>query len=556
MDGIFEQWFRGWSWGNWRTALKATSALPLAGEEVEFFKSISGGREPPRKRPREVWYIIGRRGGKDSIVSLVAAHAAATFDPRGILRPGERAVVACIAPDRETAKIVKNYIIAFFEMVPSLKKMIQRVTDDVVELSNMVDIAIMTGDSRSVRGRPILCAILDEAAHLRGGESNNESDIELYAALTPGMAMIPQAQLFGISTPYAKRGLLYKKWIDGFGKDSDDVLVIQAPSHVMNPKLDTRDRDRMMAEDPSRARAEWYGEFRDDIVAFIDPEAVGRCVMNGRVELPYVKGTTYVAAIDPSGGSSDAMTLAIAHASGDVGVLDLLKEWPAPFSPQEVVLDFVKICRQYGIANVIGDRYAGEWAREPFRNQGIQYQLSDHTRSEAYLTLLPAINSGKIELLDDARTISQLCALERRTARSGKDSVDHPRGGHDDLINAAALALVNAALAPATSAENWLEYMRRETQRAADFDAVRPAGPNFGFSFGSSPDEIVRLTVPGDVSHVLTPDGISHLVRSDSDGRYVNIRTSLAREMICSGMPSNLADVNTSLAAKLISTSR
>ena len=38
-----------------------------------------------------------------------------------------------------------------------------------------------------------------------------------------------------------------------------------------------------------------------------------------------------------------------------------------------------------------------------------------------------------------------MCALERRTARSGKDSIDHPPGGHDDVINAAAGALVEAA---------------------------------------------------------------------------------------------------------------
>jgi hypothetical protein len=31
--------------------------------------------------------------------------------------------------------------------------------------------------------------------------------------------------------------------------------------------------------------------------------------------------------------------------------------------------------------------------------------------------------------------IAQLCALERRTARGGRDSIDHPPNGHDDLIN-------------------------------------------------------------------------------------------------------------------------
>jgi hypothetical protein len=31
---------------------------------------------------------------------------------------------------------------------------------------------------------------------------------------------------------------------------------------------------------------------------------------------------------------------------------------------------------------------------------------------------------------------TQLCELERRTARGGRDSVDHAAGGHDDVANA------------------------------------------------------------------------------------------------------------------------
>lgn len=55
-----------------------------------------------------------------------------------------------------------------------------------------------------------------------------------------------------------------------------------------------------------------------------------------------------------------------------------------------------------------------------------------------YVDLLPLINSRQIDLLDHTKLVSQLCSLERRTARSGRDSIDHPPQGHDDLINAVA----------------------------------------------------------------------------------------------------------------------
>ena len=41
--------------------------------------------------------------------------------------------------------------------------------------------------------------------------------------------------------------------------------------------------------------------------------------------------------------------------------------------------------------------------------------------------------------------LGQLLALERATSRLGKDSISHPPNGHDDIVNAAAGALVMAA---------------------------------------------------------------------------------------------------------------
>ena len=36
------------------------------------------------------------------------------------------------------------------------------------------------------------------------------------------------------------------------------------------------------------------------------------------------------------------------------------------------------------------------------------------------------------------RLVNQLCGLERRVSRAGKDSIDHGPGGHDDLANSVA----------------------------------------------------------------------------------------------------------------------
>jgi len=64
---------------------------------------------------------------------------------------------------------------------------------------------------------------------------------------------------------------------------------------------------------------------------------------------------------------------------------------------------------------------------------------------DIYREFLPILNAGRAELLDIPRMFDQLVSLERRTARGGRDSIDHPPGGHDDVINSAAGALVLAA---------------------------------------------------------------------------------------------------------------
>ena len=60
----------------------------------------------------------------------------------------------------------------------------------------------------------------------------------------------------------------------------------------------------------------------------------------------------YVAFVDPSGGSNDAMTLGVAHTAADRVVLDCVRERRPPFSPDAVVADYAGVCRTYGIMQV------------------------------------------------------------------------------------------------------------------------------------------------------------------------------------------------------------
>jgi len=440
---LFGPWFAGPSWDGWRAILKGAFALPMTTAETDFFRQVAE-RDPPQSRVKELWIVAGRRGGKDSIASLIVAHAAALFEGVGNLRPGERPLCLALACDRDQARIVVNYVKAYFDGIPALSEMVTGATTSGFELENGVDIAVGTNSFRAVRGRPVLCAVFDEVAFWRD-DNSALPDEETYRAVLPGMATMPGAMLIGISSPYRKAGLLWKKFKAHFGKDGD-VLVIKAPSLLLNPTLDPDIVERALADDPEAAKAEWLAEFRSDISGFLTADIVETAVTPGVVVRPPASAMRYVGFVDAASGTGkDSLTLGIAHAEMDTAVLDLAHEIRPPFNPQTAITDACKLLKEYGCSEVTGDRYAAGFVVEAFRKNGIEYRYSERDRSAIYLEALPLFTSGRVRLLDNRRLVSQFASLERRTARSGKDTIDHPPGAHDDLANAVAGVLANVS---------------------------------------------------------------------------------------------------------------
>jgi hypothetical protein len=165
-------------------------------------------------------------------------------------------------------------------------------------------------------------------------------------------------------------------------------------------------------------------------------------------ERPPVSGIRYVGHLDPSGGAVDSMTCAIAHLDGERAVLDVVREVKAPFRPDQVTAEFSALFKQYRVREVRSDRYGAEWVTEAFRKHDLTVKPSEFTSSELFLELLPLINSRQVVLLDTDRVTSQLVNLERRSGRSGRDSIGHPPGLHDDVaVSVAGACQAASALA-------------------------------------------------------------------------------------------------------------
>jgi hypothetical protein len=423
---LFEE-FRAPSWAGWRSILARLTPTV-----------------------REFIAIVGRGAGKSRIVALIACWFASREYRRA---PGEHIYIAVFAPDRKQAGVTFRYVVGLLKSVPALAALIVAERNDAVELSNGVIIEVITASIAAPRGRAYALAIVEEAAFLPTDQSTNP-DVELLRALRPALARVPGSLLAVVSSPYARRGVLWTAWQKYHDKPDGDVVLVQAPTLDLNPTFDRRAIDTAYEEDPASAAAEYGAQFRSDVETFVSREALDAALVPGRIELPYVASLTYHAFLDfaggGSGGGGDSATCGIAHAHQHdgqvVAILDVIREVRPPFSPDTVCADFATLLKSYGCIRATADRWGGQFPVEQMLNHGVDVQPSDRSKSDIYKEFLPLLNSRRVELLDVPRLLTQLGSLERRTARGGRDSIDHAPGAHDDVANAACGALVRVGV--------------------------------------------------------------------------------------------------------------
>src|SRR5262245_9993249 len=418
------------SWAAWRPLLLAIMGEKLEPDELEIFRRFTGRSTSPERRVDEAWLVVGRRGGKTRAMAALATYIGALCSHHHHLAKGQRGYVLIVAPDLKQAGELIGYCRGIFES-PLLKQLVTRQTAEEIELRNGIVIRTQTPNYRRIRGFSAVAVILDEVAFWLSEESA-QPDVEVLNAVRPCLATTG-GPLIAISSPHARKGILWEAFSRDFGPEGDPQILV-AQGATLDFNLDRKPDgtlklqswvDRRYERDPAAAAAECGGEFRTDLEQFVSHEVLDACTDQER-ERPYDRGFGYAAFVDPSGGSSDSMTLAIAHIEQGIVVVDCVREVTAPFSPMQVVEEFSALLKQYQISVVYGDRYAGEWPPEQFARNGITYLPSEWTKSELYLSFLPMLNSRTVALLNNDRLQRQLLSLERRAGRSGKDVIDHP----------------------------------------------------------------------------------------------------------------------------------
>ena len=429
------------SWQPWRVLLIAGEGEELDDDERAIFKQLTHREREPGEPVEEFVGVVGRRGGKSRAISTKATYVAGLCTHPSLV-PGERGVVLIIAPDQRQSDIILDYIEANFAQSPILRQLVEARTTRTLRLNNGITIEVRAADFRNLRGPTYVACIADEVAFWMNENSANP-DSEILNSVRPGLATTG-GPLIMISSPYARRGEFWRAYDKNFGPNGDPkILVAQAASLVMNSTLPQSVVDRAMERDPASAKAEYGAEFRTDIESFVSLDNVRACISDRIFERPPNRSNAYLGFADPSGGQSNSMTLCIAHMNyaKEVVVIDCLREVRAPCSAEVAAAEFARVLKLYGLDTCYGDRYGQVWVKEQFARFGISYVADAEAKSLLYGALLASINSRRVDLLDNERLVAQLVGLERRTARGGRDTIDHAPGAHDDVSNACAGAV-------------------------------------------------------------------------------------------------------------------
>src|SRR6516164_1666014 len=268
----------GESWLPWRILLIAAVGEALTDDERAIFRKLTGRAREPGMPVHELVAIVGRRGGKSRAMAVLLYWLAGLCDHRGVLASGEAGVALLISRDQRIARIILGYVQGILEASPYLRGLIKNRTQDTIELANRVSIEVRPCNFKTLRGPTYIAIVADEVAFWFTSTDFANPDVEVLAAVRPGL-LTTRGPLIMVSSAYAMHGELYdafKKYYGPAGPPS--ILVAHGTNPDLNPLLPQAEIDRELERDPVRNRAEYLSEFRSDVEGFIPREAVEACV--------------------------------------------------------------------------------------------------------------------------------------------------------------------------------------------------------------------------------------------------------------------------------------
>jgi hypothetical protein len=498
--------------------------------EVEYLKYLyDQGRcnveRQDGKERRELILVLGRRSGKSALSAIFAAYELYKLLRRGHpqsyygMPPGSEIRVLAVANDKEQASIVYGDMQAHVEAVDYFKNALANTTQTFMKFRTendkkrfgdvgkaTVNATFKSSVAKGLRGRGVICAILDEIAFfIDDGKSSAE---RVYKAIMPSLAQFSpkdpknkheavgptEGRMILISSPDAKEGFFYRQYQLGMSKDkgSEDMLVIQAPTWEVNPTLDRSYYEKEYFKDPRTFMTEHGAEFSDRVRGWIeDSRDLFECITPKRI--PNDRGLPrepHFAGIDV-GLVNDGTSIALSRINQ--GKIELVyhetwyakKTWKesnphlkepltqyartlqdvARLDMNEIALWFKAVCSRFYVVKGIFDQWSGIVFEQELHKQGLtQFETRNFFASDSslmYQTFKMFMYNRQLDLYDypvpeamegmtsgrHSPLITELLELQAYSQGKNIITVEAPNapGKHDDMSDALARSILVAS---------------------------------------------------------------------------------------------------------------
>lgn len=303
----------------------------------------------------------------------------------------------------------------------------------------------------TVRGVPIIAALLDEAAFYFDESSGVVNAENIFGAIVP--RLLPGGQILIVSSPWAESGLLHSEFMRNHGHPVTAIAAF-CPTTTMRDDAETLGMvERERIRDPENARRELDAEFLPTGSGFyFDRFALDACPLeNMPLVMPSAEqGWKYFGGYDPA-YVSDAAEGVIVRSKGLLfEVVDVFTRVPAkgkPLVPSVVDREFATLVKRHGGKQISSDVHYEQSVREHVGGLGLSFRAA------------PGGNSGKVEVYGCAREIisggrvkwsaghlrltRQMREVVSKPLAGGLIAISSPRrkGNHGDGASALCLAL-------------------------------------------------------------------------------------------------------------------
>lgn len=432
----------------------------------------------------EAWGIDGIRAGKSEIAAFIVAYEAVCGGHEAYVRDGKKAVCFQIAQDLQFAQYALHGINANLEAIPILARRTDKwkhVTARRIDLFNNMVVMTTPPTIKSVRGYDAPVTVMDEVGVWYQEADSANPDSAVYSQVKSRQAQFAHPKIVGISSPWNKAGLLWARsqaGTDGRNLQCDScrelgstklncracasirrphrnrVVLHATTASLGNPLITRKWLQSTRDQDVKAFERECLARFLDSLSGFLDSTLLQKAVEHGTIERSPQPRFLYVAAMDPA-FRRDAFAFSVGHVD-DTGVfhIDLSRRWIKPqetmigWNPTEILREIAALCAKYRVSQVVTDQYHFESLEQLALQMGLTIKKLTFTagsKAEIYGNLRNLLNTGKLRLLDDPETYSELASLERRLSQAGGVQISAPPNMHDDMATVVALCAHEAS---------------------------------------------------------------------------------------------------------------